>query len=283
MHNIVFLNGKFIKQEEARVSVLTPAFLYGWGLFETMRSYNKHIVYFSQHLKRIKNSCLLLNMRFPDSLVQIKYMIKKLVTINGLKDAHVRLTVGKSDPGTDVLITATRYLPYSVKKYRQGFSAQISSFRQSENSHLAKLKTTNYLLYKLAFIEAKEKGFDEAIILNERGYIAEGSRSNIFLIKDNQIFTPALECGCLDGVTRKVVFDLGKKYNIKISEGNLTIQNLLEADAAFFTNSLMGIMPLVSLEKRNIRKHLSHKLTKFLMKQYNLLLQHETKKNKFAF
>lgn len=272
MKEIVFLNGKFLPKSEARLSLLTPGFLYGWGLFESMRSYNNRIVYFNQHLDRIKNSCKSLKMTLPYPSAKLKHYIEQTVKINGFMDAYLRLTLWKkSESLTDTLIVVKKYRPFAAKKYRQGFRCLISMFRQNENSFFAHLKTTNYLLYQISYSLAKDKGFDEAIILNNRGYISEGSRSNIFFIKHNEVFTPSLECGCLDGITRRVIFDLAKNYDIKIHQGNFTLQDLYEADEASLTNSLMGVMPLVSIEKRQIGQD-PCKLTRFFMKKYNQLL-----------
>lgn len=274
---VVFLNGKFLPQSEAKLSLMTPGFLYGWGLFESMRSYNNRIVYLKQHLERIKNSCKPLEMLFPYSLIRLKQYIEQTVKINGFKDAYLRLTLWKkSETQVDTLIVVRKYHPFAAKKYRQGFRCLISAFRQNESSFFARLKTTNYLLYQISYLKAKHQGFDEALILNNRGYIAEGSRSNIFFVKHNEVFTPSLGCGCLDGITRRVMFDLAKKYNIKVAEGNFTLSDLHEADETFFTNSLMGVMPLTYLEKHPVAKGLIGKVTKFFMKKYNLLLRNGT-------
>lgn len=273
MKQTIFLNGKFILPKDAKTSVLTSGFLYGWGLFETMRSLNNTIVYFDEHLKRIKNSSRLIDLEFPYSLAKLKEIIKRTVRINGIKDAYVRMTLWKSDSGTDVLVMTRKYQPYSLQKYKSGFRACICSFRQNENSFLARLKTTNYIFYQLAYKEAKKRIFDEAIILNNRGYITEGSRSNIFLVKGEALFTPALECGCLDGITRRVIFDLAKKYRIPVYTGNFTLQDLYEADEAFLTNSLMGVMPLASLERKPIGKDKCRKLTRFFIEKYTYLLR----------
>jgi len=276
MKQIVFLNGKFIPREEAKLPVSTPGFLYGWGLFETMRAYNKKIVYFNEHLKRLKKSARLLDIRCPYPQAALRDIIQGIVKINGLKDAYVRLTLWKREKGTDILVMVKKYQPYTLEKYNKGFRACISSFRQNENSFLAQLKTTNYLLYRLAYAQAIEKGFDEAIILNHKGHIAETSRSNLFFIKDKELFTPSLECSCLDGITRGVVFDLAKKYNIKAYEGNFSMPDLYACDEAFLTNSLMGIMPLASVEKQRIGRGRSrYKLTGFFMGKYRFLLRNE--------
>jgi len=267
---MVFLKGKFIPKDEAKLSVLEPGFLYGWGLFETMRSYRNRIVYLEEHLNRIKNSSKLIKVKIPYTLNKIREIIKYTVYINHLKDAYVRLTIWKSESRDNILVIARKYNPYLLKKYRQGFSTCISGFRQNEYSILTRIKSTNYLLYKLAYLEAKEKGFDEAIILNNRGYVAEASRSSIFLVKNGQVFTPSLSCGCLEGITRRAIFDLAKRNRIEIVEGNFTIQDLYDADEAFLTNSLMGVMPIRSMERQPVRRG---KITKLFMTQYNSLLR----------
>jgi len=273
MGEIAFLNGAFLDSKKAQLSALTPGVLSGLGLFESMRSYNGKIVYLDEHLKRIKSSSKLIAIRLPFSFTKLKEIIKETVEKNGFKDAYVRLTLWKPERGTDILVTVKRYHAFTCQKYRNGFRAVISSLRQNEDSPLTRIKSTNRLFYQLSLQEAKDKGFDEAIILNNRGYIAETTRSNLFLAKDNELFTPTLSCGCLAGITRRVIFDLAKKYNIKIYEGKFTLKDLYEADEAFLTNSLMGVMPLVSVEKHLIRKGLSGKLTLYFIKKYNSLLK----------
>lgn len=273
MNKVVFLNGKFLSTKEAKVSFFTPGLLSGWGLFETMRAYGNKIVYFNAHLKRIKDSSKLIGINLSYPLATLKKIIKKVVEINSFINTYVRLTLWKSEQGSDILVIAKKYQPHSGQKYRKGFSAKISRFKQNEDSFLARIKTTNRLLYELSFQEARAKGFDEAIILNYRGYIAEATRSNIFLVKNKELFTPALECGCLDGITRRVIVDLAKSHNFKIYEGNFTTQDLTSSDEAFLTNSLIGVMPLSSLEGKPIGDNRCGRLTQFFIKKYRCLLK----------
>lgn len=273
MGEIVFLNGRFLDSRKAKISVLTTGILFGWGLFESMRSYNGTIVYLEEHLKRIRDSAKLIAINLSFSFAKLKRIIKEMVDKNSLKDAYVRLTLSESERGTDILVIAKRYQPYSIKKYRKGFCTAVSSLRQLEDSLLARIKSTSRLLYQLSLKEAKDRGFDEAIILNSRGYIAETSRSNIFLVKGRQLFTPSLSCGCLAGITRKVIFDLAKKNNLKIYEGKFTLKDLYEADEAFLTNSLMGVMPLISVGGHLIKNALRGKVTGYFIKKYNSLLK----------
>ncbi len=272
MKEAVFLNGKFLSSNEAKISILAPGFLYGFGLFETMRSYDNKIIYFKAHLNRLKKASQLLGINFTYPPERINEIIKKLVKVVGSKDIYIKLTLYKAEGATDILIIAKSYLPPGLRIYERGFSADISRLKQND-SFLAQLKTTNRILYELSFQEAKHKGFDEAIILNNRGYIAEACRSNIFLVKDEEIFTPSLECGCLEGITRKLVFDWAKEYNLNIYDGHYTLRDLYAADEAFLTNSLMGIMPLVSVAKQAVGKGVPGIMTRHLIKKYNFLLK----------
>lgn len=273
MEKIIFLNGRFAQENEAK-SILTPGFLSGSGLFETMRSYHGNIIYFNEHLSRLRESSKLLGIKLPYSQAQLKGIIKKTVLLNKAKDARVRLALFRKDSGADTLVTVKRYEPYSCREYERGFSLKVSSFRQSA-TFLTGLKTTKRLLYELSFRQAKASGFDEALLLNDRGNITEASRSNIFFVKDKTIFTPSLLSGCLNGITRRAIFDLARKNRIEAYEGKFTPYDLYGADEAFLTNSLMGVMPLVSVEKNRIGGASPGKITKFFMRKYNLLLKNE--------
>jgi branched-chain amino acid aminotransferase len=271
--NLVYLNGNFIPEKEARINASGPGLLYGWGLFETMRAYKNKIIYLHEHLKRLKKSAHLACLKCPYSSIELKDIIHKTIEVNGLRDAYVRLTVWKAENGVDISVIVKKHKPYPVKKYERGIKVAVSSFRQNEESFLANLKTTGRLLYELSYLEAKKKGFEGSIILNNRGYVAEASRSNIFFVKDKALFTPALSCGCLEGITRRVVFDLAKKYNIKIYLGNFTLKDLYEADEVFFTNSLSGVVPVREVNKKIIGKGKCGRLTKFFTGKYNSLLR----------
>jgi branched-chain amino acid aminotransferase len=283
LDEFVFLNGQFLKPPEAKASVLGPGFLYGWGLFETMRFYNNNIICLDGHLGRLKKSGQLTNLRMPYPCAKLKALIKQTVRQNRLSDAYVRLTICKSDLAPQILITARQYHPYPASKYMRGFSLCISAYRQNENSLFSRIKSTSRLLYELAYAKARERKCDDALILNNRGYVCEASRSNIFVVKDNTLFTPGLDCGCLEGITRRIIFALAKGCGIKPYECNLTVQHLLDADSAFLTNSLMGVMPLAYLEGHKITGSAADKTVKLLMQKYNLLLKYGSKKNKIAF
>lgn len=275
MESIVFLNGRFVVEKEATVSAVSPGLMYGWGLFETMRSYEGHIVRLKAHLLRMKRGCRTAGVRPAFSFKEAEGFIHETVKKNGLRDAAVRMAVWKSETGADVLITARRYQGFSSGVYRQGLRACVSEMRQAAGPGLACLKTASYLYYRLARLDAQARGFDEAVILNTNGTVAEGSASNVFFIKEKEVFTPSLSCGCLEGITRGVIISFCRRYGIRLVEGKYTIPDLLGADEAFLTNSLMGVMPLAAIERKTIGTVPAPRgLTPFFMKQYARLLLH---------
>ena len=269
---MVYLDGKFLKKSEAKVSIADPGLLCGFGVFETMRSLNQKIVYLDQHIRRIIDAAKLIGLKPKYSASQLKSAISATVKRNSFRDACVRLTSWQAEVGTSVSIIARKYQAPSAQKYKQGFSSCVSSLRQTDDSKLARIKTTSRALYQLSLREAEGKGFDEALILNSRGYITEAARSNIFLVKEGKLLTPSLDCGCLDGITRRAIFDLARR-SFQISEGKFTVKDLFCADEAFLTNSLMGVMPLTSIDGKAIGNNQCGKITKLFIKKYRYLLK----------
>jgi branched-chain amino acid aminotransferase len=184
------------------------------------------------------------------------------LNINKLSDARLRLTVtaGEGDivpnpstcKGITVFIAAQKMTPLLEESYRKGFKAIVSSLRRNSQSPLSRLKTGCYLENVLAKQEARTAGADEAILLNETGLIAEGSSSNLFCVDNNALLTPPIACGALPGITREVVMELAQSLGIKAIEAELTPEALLQAEEAFFTNSIAEIMPLTYIGDRPV-------------------------------
>ncbi|MFH1578389.1 MAG: aminotransferase class IV, partial [Candidatus Omnitrophota bacterium] len=230
----------------------------------------------SAHFRRLSVSSRMLGINYRFRAHRLKQAISRIVSINCLRDAYVRITLWQSQKGSNLLIFAKEYAPFTQKKYSIGFSAAVSDLRQDEKSLFARIKTTSRMLYELSFKEAVAKGCDESLILNNRGYLSEASRSNLFWIKDKMIYTPSLECGCLEGITRQAIFTLAKRKNSEVYEGKYTLSDLYCADEAFLTNSLIGIMPLVAIERRKIKDAKAGRITVSFIKQYNHLLKDAT-------
>lgn len=255
MNELVYINGKFVPREEARVSVDDHGFLYGYGLFETMRAYNGCIFRLDEHLARLLKSAGKVGLDL--SGLDLVQACRETLSANGLESARIRLTVTHGDslelPWHEpsgppaVVVTAREYRPLSLDAYRRGYRVIISSFRQFRRSSLRGIKPTSYLLNVLARREAVSQGFDEALLLNEDGRLTEGSTSNVFFVAGSGLVTPPLESGILPGITRDLVIELAGGLEVPVAEENITPEELSRFRQAFLTASTLEIMPLASI------------------------------------
>jgi len=266
--NLIYLNGEIIAESEARIPCLDPGFLYGQGLFETMRSYDGVVFQLDNHLRRLSDSLFMISIDLPYSLKELKEAIKLTLKANNLFSAYIRLNVWQGKDEANVCIITKEFNGYPEDLYKRGFKAKVMECRQNERSLLANIKSINYLQFYLSRIEAEGEGFDEAILLNSKDKLCEGSRSNIFLVKGDDIITPSLENGCLAGITRGAVIDLIKKSKYKFHEKNILLDDLLKADEAFLTGSLLEVMPLTSIDNQGINTGLPGPATLSLLKSY---------------
>jgi branched-subunit amino acid aminotransferase/4-amino-4-deoxychorismate lyase len=201
---------------------------------------------------------------------------------NKLNDARLRLTITAGegditpDPSTysrpTVLITARVLFPLRPEKYESGFKAALSSLCRNSQSPLSRLKSTCYLENILARIEARAAGCDEAVLLNEQGYLAEGSTTNIFLVNNGKLITPSLENGVLPGITREAILEIARAANIKTMERQVELKELVEAEEAFVTNSILELMPLTWFNGKPIGSGKPGQLSKKLLAAYRKLV-----------
>ncbi len=287
MAEIIYLNGQLIPRSKARLSPFDHGFLYGYGLFETMRAYNSHIFRLDSHLTRLRCSAESIGlthsiMTTEEGKQSLKDACMATLEANELKDARIRLTVTAGegdmtpDPGTcfspTILVAAQNLIPLPPEKYQSGFKASLSSLRRNSQSPLSRLKSTCYMENILARMAARAVGCDEAIFLNEQGYLAEGSTTNVFLVRRGELITPCFESGVLPGITRDVVLEIARTSNIKATESWGELNELVEAEEAFLTNSILELMPLVSVEGRTIGSGKPGKLTRDLLFAYRKLV-----------
>lgn len=246
--NIIFLNNKFIPAEQANISVADRGFLLGDGLFETMRSYNGKVLFLEQHWQRLTKSAKFLEIPLIHNVEEIKNIVEDLLKHNQLaqKEAAVRITVtrGISERGLafpkisqpTLLIAAFPY--QSVSK---DYKLIVSSIRRNEFSPLSQIKCLNYLDNILAYQEALKQQADDAIMLNTQGHVACTTTANIFMVKNEILFTPKITDGALPGIMRGAILKLMTELNISGHEESTTLENLKDADEVFITNSLRGI------------------------------------------
>ncbi len=268
---INYLNGKLVSGDKVDLAVLEPGLFYGWGVFETLRSYKGKIVYLNEHLKRARHGCKIIKIDPNFSGLELQKTIRRGVRLIGEDDCKVKIIFFRTHTGTGILVSVKKYNPHFLKDGKSGFSVCITSIKKDEDSVLATVKSLNYLPFQLAYLEAKEKGFDEGLMLNKKGMLVEGSRSNIFVVKNSKLITPLLGSGCLSGVTRKAVFDIAKRSGIKFIEAGISPDSLRDSDEAFLTNSLIGVMPLVKFGNNKISRGSPGELTRFIQKKYSLL------------
>ena len=293
MEEIVYLNGSLLPRSQARISPFDQGFLYGYGLFETMRAYHGSIFLLEHHIQRLLAGAEVIGIASGLEKDELIRACIDTVKANNLRDSRIRLTVSRGEvatfPGTNckinptVLVTASSYQPPADRVYKNGFRAGISSFQRSSQSLLPRLKSANYLVNILTKLEAESSGLDEALLLNERGFITEGSISNVFFAKANKLVTPSLESGILPGITRQVVMELAGEIGIAVGEGDVGLSDLAGFDEAFLTNSIMEIMPLVLFrnklgEEMAIGSGKPGAITSQLMAEYRNMVEKEIEK-----
>lgn len=263
----IFLNGRFVRGKQAVVSVFDHGFLYGDGVYETLRSYGARIFMRDQHLSRLHRSAEAIGLPLPipgkDWPALLHEAMARNHLGNGRVDAYVRVTVtrGVGDIGLDpalcptptVVIMAKPLRPPAAALYRDGVDLIIAKTRRNLPTALSpRIKATNFLNNILAKREAVAAGAFDSLLLNWEGYLAECTVSNLFFVSRGGLRTPAVDCGILDGITRSVVLLLAREQGLPVEEGRYGPQALSEADECFLTNTSSEIMPVRSIDGRPI-------------------------------
>ncbi|WP_286945570.1 aminotransferase class IV [Acetobacterium sp. UBA5834] len=242
----VSYNGEISKKPQIP---LDQGFLYGYGVFETINVAQGKLVFFEDHMERFKQSALVMGLKLTIHPDQIRSECQQIIDKNAMIRGGLRVTLSKGLTADNLLITA-RENHYDRRMFEQGVKICTADTIRNEKSRLVSIKSNNYLENLLILNEAKALGFSEAVFYNTQGHLAEGCMTNIFLIKNGQVGTPARDCGLLAGIVRNRVIDLLKTNQIPIAEGYYSSDCLLAADEVFITNSLMEIMPVKQLDKR---------------------------------
>lgn len=286
MAEVVYINGTLVSQEEARVSIFDRGFLYGDGLFETMRSYSGQVFRLEHHLSRLFSALKILNISIPFNPLQLKKAVYYTLKANNLNEAYIRLAISRGEGSLgpnpagcvspNVIIIAKNFEPYPAISYEGGLKAVVVSTRQNAASPLSQMKSANFLNYILARMEATSKGVDEGILLNTEGYVAEATTSNIFIVKDRTLSTPSEGSGILPGITRQAILEISSSTGIiKAFEKKVVLDELFESQECFLTNTLMEIMPLVEIDGIPIGNGKPGPLTIKLHQAYQELVKKE--------
>ena len=278
MPPIVDLNGKLVRADAAEVSVSDLGVLYGIGLFETMRSYAGRVFRFRQHLDRLLASAERLKLPFRREILPDEGRLVALLGANDLADARLRLTVSGGSPAEEglkhmVLTTAVPLEPLPDEYDTRGVTVHIASPVQQSTDPLVGHKTTCFWPRLQALHEAQQHGCAEALWFTESRQLAEGSISNVFVIKDGTARTPPLDTPVLPGITRSAVIELCETEKIPCLQSPLTIDDLLDADEAFFCNCIMEIVPVCRVERSPIGDEKVGPITRRLANAYRKLAE----------
>jgi branched-subunit amino acid aminotransferase/4-amino-4-deoxychorismate lyase len=231
------------------IPALDAGVLYGQGLFETILIKSGQPVLLERHLARMADSASQFQLEAPFPPAEIMLMLKETIAGNVISEgaARITLTAGVNGEAANIVISA-RKLPYTSGQYARGFAAGFVSFPRNERSPLVGHKTTCFFDNVLARREIAGRGLDEGLFLNTRGELAEGTVSNIFMVVGGKVHTPPPESGLLPGIMRQMALDVCRQRGIAAGERIILPEELQHCREAFITNSLMGVMPLVSIE-----------------------------------
>ena len=259
----IYIDGKFVPEEEAKVSVFDHGLLYGDGLFEGIRVYNREVFMLEAHLKRLYNGAKVIRLEIPLSPEELGKKVCETVKLNGISDGYVRLVVtrGKGDLGLspsktvdpNVIIIASTIKIYADEVYQNGLKlVTVSTRRNNPDSLSPQIKSLNYLNHILAHLEVLHAGADEGLVLNDSGYVTECVVDNFFVVLDGAVITPPTNSGALNGITRLVVFELCKDLGIEIREEQLSLVECYTADECFLTGTAAEIAPVTYLDDRPV-------------------------------
>jgi len=259
----IWLGDKLVDEQDAKVSVFDHGLLYGDGVFEGIRIYNKRVFELEAHIDRLYNSAKGIRLEIPMSREQLIDALNKTVEANKVVDGYIRLVVtrGIGTLGINpficeipmVFIIADNIQLYPEELYEKGL--RIISATTVRNHSLAippQAKTLNYLNNILAKIEALDNDVPEAVMYNHEGYVAEGTGDNVFMVRKGIIYTPPAEAGALEGITREIVIRLARKEGIEVIEKNLTRFDLYVSDELFLTGTAAEVIGIVEIDGRII-------------------------------
>lgn len=278
----IYLNGRFVDESKALVSVFDHGLLYGDGVFEGIRSYNGRIFKLHEHVDRLYESAHTLMLTIPVAKAKMAELVKESLRVNKLRDAYVRLVVtrGVGDLGLDprkcrratVFIIADRIKLYPDKLYERGLGLiTVATQRNVPEALNPQIKSLNYLNNILGKIEAINAGYEEAIMLSASGYVTECTGENIFAVKGKSLMTPPPYVGVLRGITRGTVMELAESHDLKVREEMLTRHDLYNADEIFLTGTAAEIVPVVTIDGRTIGRGVPGPSTKRLQAAFRQL------------
>lgn len=280
----VYIDGKFLDEKHAKISVFDHGLLYGDGVFEGIRAYNGRAFKLKEHVDRLFFSAKAILLKVPMSHAALCEAVLETCRRNKIRDGYVRLVVtrGVGTLGLDpdrckkgsVIVIAGKIQLYPRELYEKGMSLiTVPTTRNFANALNPAIKSLNYLNNILAKIEAKIGGCEEAIMLNPEGNVAECTGDNVFMVNGGRVSTPPLSAGALRGITRGVVMDLACEAGLEVDEPNLARYDLYNANECFITGTAAEIVPIVKIDGRVVGNGRPGKVSRMLIGNYRALTQ----------
>lgn len=259
----IYLNGKFVEKEETVITPFNRAFLFGEGIFETLRVYNGKPFRLDCHIARMNNSLPVFGFGYVDKEI-VTEAVYELLKINKLTSARLRITVTG-----EKIESSNQIILIEAEEFKSTFPEFVRLMTAEEKlicgDKIRTHKITSYLKNNFVFKKVKSLGYDEALFIDSENHMIEGTRTNIFLVKDNVVCTPKLECGILPGITRKLVLEICAELKIKCVEKFLDASELENCDELFLTNSLNEIVPVKKIGERELT---SFQFAKMILEVY---------------
>ena len=278
----IWFDGKIVDWKEAQTHVLTYTLHYGLGVFEGVRAYltpkGTCVFRLHDHTERLFKSAKTIGMKIPFSSEELIDAQRKIVSLNNLKESYIRpmcfygsegLGIRFDNLSVHAIVAAWEWPHYMEPEAQEkGISVKVSSFKRQVRNEVANAKINgNYVQSSVALNEAIEQGFEETLLLDSEGFVAEGSGENFFMVKDNKLITPDLDA-CLDGITRRTIISLAKELEVDFEERKIQLEEALESDEAFFTGTAVEVMPINAIDKKSIADGLRGPITEKLQKAY---------------
>ncbi|MDA8234372.1 MAG: branched-chain-amino-acid transaminase [Clostridia bacterium] len=282
MADIVFLDGQLVPAREAKVSVYDHGFLYGDGIFDTIRAYGGRFLRLGEHLDRLFAHGEAIGLNIPWTREYLADALGETLAANGMTDAYLRLSISRGpgpigiDPGLcpqPTLVIMAKALAIDNETYEKGIEViSLQTRRNPIECTDPRIKSFNFLNNIMAKLELIKAGAKEGIMLNYQHWVAEATVSNIFFIKNGVLKTPAVEVGILPGITRQVVLELAAKQGIPVEEGFFPLDEVHGAQEVFLTNSISELVPVVKVDRCTIGSGRPGEVTLRLLQSYRALI-----------
>lgn len=284
MELMAYVNGEFLPESDAKISVFDHGLLYGDGVFEGIRAYSGRIFKLDRHLDRLYNSAKAIHLDIPHNKQEMQDLIVELCRRNRIEDGYIRPIVSRGvgdlglDPrkctqGPTVVIIARPFDPLYGDKYEKGLKLVTASHRRMPPQCLSpNIKSLNYLNNILSKIEANQQGADEALMLDLQGFVSEATADNFFIVKDERVVTPPKVTN-LQGITREAVLEISQEMGLETREEFFTLFDVYGADEAFITGTAAEIGPVVEVDNRIIGDGMPGKITKAIMARFRELVR----------